>query len=94
MLHEDIVEPAHMELAEPSIATAYRRCVEQGASRVICYPYFLSKGRHVVVDIPALLESAAEPFPEVPYTLTGPLGLEPEILNIMKTSVKRAIDTQ
>jgi sirohydrochlorin ferrochelatase len=91
MLHEDIVEPAHMELAEPSIATAYRRCVEQGATRIICYPYFLSKGRHVVVDIPAMLESAALPFPTVSYTLTNPLGLEPEILDIMKTSVRKAI---
>ena len=25
-----IVEPAHMELAEPSIATAFARCVERG----------------------------------------------------------------
>ena len=26
-----IVEPAHMELAEPSIATAFARCVESGS---------------------------------------------------------------
>lgn len=93
MLHEDIVEPAHMELAEPSIATAYQRCVEQGATRIICYPYFLSKGRHVVTDIPALLETASQPFPTVPYLLTTPLGLEPEILDIMCSSVKRVIDS-
>ena len=45
--HSDfgIVEPAHMELAEPSIAQAYQRCVEQGATRVIVFPYFLSPGR-------------------------------------------------
>src|SRR5687768_8260396 len=29
----DIVEPAHMELAEPSIATAYAKCVQRGARR-------------------------------------------------------------
>lgn len=28
-----IVEPAHMELAEPSIATAFARCVERGDDR-------------------------------------------------------------
>ena len=27
----DIVEPAHMELAEPSIATAYANCAQRGA---------------------------------------------------------------
>jgi hypothetical protein len=41
-----IVEPAHMELAEPSIGTAFKCCVEQGATRVIICPYFLFPGRH------------------------------------------------
>ena len=36
-----IVEPAHMELAEPSIATAFARCVERGATTVVVFPYFL-----------------------------------------------------
>ena len=35
----DIVEPAHMELCEPSIATAYARCVERGATKVIVTPW-------------------------------------------------------
>ncbi len=30
-----IVEPAHMELAEPSIATAFDRCVAAGAATVV-----------------------------------------------------------
>ena len=30
-----IVEPAHMELAEPSIATAYAACVQRGATRIV-----------------------------------------------------------
>src|SRR5690606_11194870 len=41
-----IVEPAHMELAEPSIATAFDRCVQRGAKRVVVAPYFLAPGRH------------------------------------------------
>ena len=28
-----VVEPAHMELAEPSIATAFGKCVSRGATR-------------------------------------------------------------
>ena len=39
-----IVEPAHMELAEPTIANAYRKCVEQGATRIVIHPYFLLPG--------------------------------------------------
>src|SRR5207248_837243 len=49
-----IVEPAHMELAEPSIATAFARCVERGATMVVVFPYFLLPGRHWNDDIPRL----------------------------------------
>jgi len=34
------------ELAEPTIKDAFGKCVQQGASRVIVSPYFLSPGRH------------------------------------------------
>ena len=34
------------ELAEPSIKEAFGKCVQQGASRIIVSPYFLSPGRH------------------------------------------------
>ncbi|CAN6250247.1 unnamed protein product [Urochloa humidicola] len=46
-----IVEPAHMELAEPTTKDAFGKCVQQGASRVIVCPYFLSPGRHWKQDI-------------------------------------------
>ncbi|KAL6551471.1 hypothetical protein OROGR_007625 [Orobanche gracilis] len=41
-----VVEPAHMELAEPSIKDAFDSCVRQGAKRVIVSPFFLFPGRH------------------------------------------------
>eukprot|EP00898_Chlorokybus_atmophyticus_P000080 jgi/Chlat1/1072/Chrsp110S08637 len=41
-----LVETAHMELAEPSIATAFDICVARGARTVVISPYFLSPGRH------------------------------------------------
>src|SRR5215213_10018150 len=48
----DIVEPAHMELAEPSIATAYAASVKRGATRVVVVPFFLGPGKHWTGDIP------------------------------------------
>ena len=56
-----IVEPAHMELAEPSIAQAFDRCVSRGATEVIVFPYFLSPGRHWTEDIPRLAAAAGLP---------------------------------
>jgi sirohydrochlorin ferrochelatase len=72
-----IVEPAHMELAEPSIATAFGRCVERGAKTVVVFPYFLLPGRHWHDDIPRLTAEAARSHPGVQYLVTAPFGLHP-----------------
>ena len=72
----DIVEPAHMELAEPSIATAFGRCVDQGASEVVVLPYFLGPGRHWTTDIPALTAAAAARHSGVSFRIAPTLGLD------------------
>ncbi len=78
-----IVEPAHMELAEPSIATAFGRCVERGAERVVVCPYFLLPGKHWHKDIPALTESAARDHPGVSFMVTAPIGLHPMMREVV-----------
>src|ERR1700709_46644 len=59
-----IAEPAHMELAEPSMATAYAKCVERGAQRIVVLPFFLGPGKHWTQDIPRITAEAAEKFPQ------------------------------
>src|SRR5690606_28705651 len=83
-----IVEPAHMELAEPTIATAFARCVEQGAQLVIVFPYFLAPGRHWNEDIPRLAAEAARPHRGVRHLVTAPLGLHPLMLQIINERIE------
>jgi sirohydrochlorin ferrochelatase len=86
-----IVEPAHMELAEPSIAAAFDRCIERGAELVVIHPYFLLPGRHWQQDIPALAAAAAERHPGVPFRVTAPLGLHPLMAEIMAQRIEDAL---
>ena len=86
-----IVEPAHMELAQPDIATAFRRCVEQGAARVVVFPYFLSPGRHWSEDIPRLVAEAAGPFPHVEWLVTAPFGLHPDMASIINDRIRHCL---
>jgi sirohydrochlorin ferrochelatase len=83
-----IVEPAHMELAEPSIQTAFGRCVERGAKLVIVHPYFLLPGRHWHQDIPQLAAEAAHKHPGVEFTVTEALGLHPLMARIMQERIE------
>jgi sirohydrochlorin ferrochelatase len=86
-----IVEPAHMELAEPSIATAFARCVERGAKTVVVFPYFLLPGRHWSDDIPRLAAAAAENFPGIRYLVTAPFGLHPLMAEIMQQRIAHCL---
>ncbi len=86
-----IVEPAHMELAEPSIATAFDRAVARGAQLVIVHPYFLAPGRHWRQDIPQLAAAAAARHTGLRYLVTAPLGPHPLMQQIMQDRVLRCL---
>ncbi len=87
-----IVEPAHMELAEPSISAAFDRCVARGAEMVVLHPYFLLPGKHWSEDIPALAGQAAEKHPGIPFLVTAPLGLHPLMAEIMQQRIARCLE--
>lgn len=85
-----VVEPAHMELADPSILQAVGACAARGSKKVIIAPYFLSKGKHIQQDIPALVQEAQAVYPEVECVIAEPLGVDPLLVAIIDSRVKTA----
>jgi sirohydrochlorin ferrochelatase len=84
-----IVEPAHMELAEPSIRQAFDRCVARGATEIIVLPLFLGPGKHWREDIPGLAAFAAQGHPGVAWAIAPPLGADDLLLDLL---AKRAAE--
>ncbi len=82
-----IVEPAHMELSEPSLATAFDACVAAGATLIVISPYFLWPGDHWDRDIPALAAEAAARHAGVSYLVSAPLGPHPLLGDIVEERV-------
>ena len=87
-----IVEAAHMELADPSLESAFERCVQRGARIIVIHPYFLLPGRHWEEDIPALADRAARRHPGVRYLVTSPLGLHPRMTEIIQDRVNQCLN--
>ena len=87
-----IVEPAHMELAEPSIATAYAQCVSRGARHIVVCPFFLGPGKHWTQDIPRLTAEAARQFPQTTFHVSPTLGIDDLILDLLDKRVRGCID--
>lgn len=78
-----IVEPAHMELAAPTIEDAFRACCDRGAKSIIISPFFLLPGRHWQSDIPQLAAEASAACNQVPYIVTSPLGVHDGLVDVM-----------
>jgi sirohydrochlorin ferrochelatase len=90
----DIVEPAHMELAEPTLRQAYARCVQRGADEIVVCPFFLSPGKHMSTDIPRLADAAAREFAGTSYRVAPPLGADDLILDLLAKRADEALSPE
>ena len=80
-----IVEACFLEIAEPSIPQGIESCVNQGASEVLILPYFLAAGRHVIEDIPNIVDEEKTKYPDILITSLPYFGSSPVIVDILKT---------
>lgn len=86
-----IVEPAHMELATPTLNDAFSTCVAQGATEIVIHPYFLAPGRHSTEDIPRMAQEVALQFPDIPFQVTKALGVDTRIAEIILLRIQETI---
>jgi sirohydrochlorin ferrochelatase len=87
-----VVETAHMEIAEPTVAQGFARCVKQGATEVVAHPFMLAPGRHVQEDLPRLIAEAAAPYEGVRFVLAEPLGNHDGIIDAVVERCAAALD--
>lgn len=78
-----LVEVAHMELAEPSLAAGLARCAARGAREVVVCPYFLGPGRHTTRDIPQLVAQARAAHPALHVRVAAPLGFDERLVDVL-----------
>ena len=88
---DTIVEVAFRELHPPDIQAGIDRCVEQGAERILLYPYFLFMGAHVREDLPAEMAAARARYPDLVLALGEPLGVHAKLGEIVCERVDAAL---
>jgi sirohydrochlorin ferrochelatase len=69
-----LVEPGFLELASPSIPEAIESCIKSGATAIVVVPYFLAAGRHVIEDIPEIVQPVARQHPDVSIRISKHIG--------------------
>lgn len=78
-----IIHVAHMELAEPDIATGLHQCVVDGAAHIVVQPFMLSPGRHSTKDIPDLVEMAMKAYPSLTYHVSEHFGVHNKLAELI-----------
>src|SRR5690606_38163649 len=86
-----VVEIAHMELCAPTISEGYAACVQAGATHVVVIPCFLSRGRHVTEDIPALLREAAKSYRRVTHSIAPPLVEHDGFIELLAAAARNPV---
>lgn len=87
------VLPAHMELADPSIADAFDTAVAAGATFVVVAQYFLAPGRHSAVDVPRLSAEAAARHPGLRYAVAASLGPHAALCGLVLDRAAEALES-
>ena len=85
----EVVMPAFLEFAKPSITAAIDNCTVIGATKVTILPYFLSAGVHIAKDIPSEVEKGAQKNPNLNIEIADYFGSRDEIAEIL---VKTALN--
>ena len=70
----DLVASAFLEISSPQIDPAVADLVDDGATEIKVFPYFLAAGTHVVNDIPRLIDEEQENHPNVHFEVLPHLG--------------------
>jgi len=77
------VSCAFLEISSPSISEGIDQCVQKNSDKILVLPYFLTTGRHVIDDIPDIVNEAKARNNNVKIILLPYLGSNSAVKNIL-----------
>jgi sirohydrochlorin ferrochelatase len=86
-----LVQVGFLDPVHPSLDEAVASLVEQGASRVLVLPYFLTLGLHLQRDLPVIVERIAKQHPGLDIRVTPPLDGHAALVRILLDRTTEAI---
>lgn len=74
---------AYLELSTPDLPTAVSALVARQVRTIRIVPLFLGVGRHAREDLPALVATLRQTYPDVEFTLRKAVGEEPRLVQLL-----------
>jgi precorrin-8X/cobalt-precorrin-8 methylmutase len=76
----------------PHFPEVFEKCVNQGAKKILAIPYFLHGGLHMLLDIPEMMQEAAQKFPHVKLILGKSLGFDEGLVDLVERRIEESKD--
>lgn len=89
-----LVAAAFLELGEPDLEAAAARLAEQGATRLVIVPYFLTLGIHMERDLPRIAERISLSHSGLEIRIAPPLDGHPALLQVLQDRIREALRVQ
>lgn len=86
----NIIHAGFLELADPLIPGGIKKCIDDGATSVTVLPYFLNSGRHVIEDIPNIVNEAKQHYPDVNIKIASHLGASALMMDLLISTANSA----
>ena len=77
------VAVAFLELTQPDLPSTIEQMMKQGLSHVRIVPMFLGVGRHARQDLPGIVQSLSEAYPQMRFELLPAIGEHPAMTSLM-----------
>jgi sirohydrochlorin cobaltochelatase len=82
------IEAAYLEFAAPDMQDALKSMLTSGVTHICIYPFFLNSGKHVVHDIPTIIQTIQNDYPNVIFETLPHFGSSSHILSVITNDLK------
>ena len=86
-----IINAAFLELSAPLIPDGIKLCVDDGATSIVVLPYFLNSGRHVIEDIPSMINETRALYPDIEINVAPHIGASLLIMDLLIASANTTV---
>ncbi len=85
----DRVAHAFLQFSEPFLPQVIDELARDGVEEMVIFPFFISAGAHVNMDIPEAVEAAQKAHPGIQFKITRHLGIIPSVEDLILGEVEK-----
>ncbi|MGM0652258.1 MAG: sirohydrochlorin chelatase [Bacillota bacterium] len=84
----NLVEYALLQISKPPLGAVVEKMADEGVEKIVVMPFLIAVGVHLKTDIPEELDALSKKHPGLELHLTGPLGADSRLAEIVVDRVK------